>query len=275
VDASRNTSDLIQDRKDATRLLCTKVRLIARRGVGLKRPVMRSVETRRLPENAPKPAFFRSSGLLSGRKDAAKQPTVSSVRPSGKHYKCLAIGASTGGPVALQKVLSPLPADFPYPIVLVQHMPGTFTSAFAQRLDSNCKISVKEAETGDVLKPGHAYLAPGGKQMIIESAGVNKTITIVEASAADKVSYKPSVDLTFSSIARAYGGDVLGVILTGMGADGREGCRTLKGLGATIWAQDQDSCVVYGMPQAVAVENISSKSINIDDISSCIQSEMR
>ncbi|WDT87183.1 protein-glutamate methylesterase/protein-glutamine glutaminase [Alteromonas sp. 009811495] len=267
--------DIAQDRKDATRLLCTKVRLIARRGVGLKRPVMRSVETRRLPENAPKPAFFRSSGLLSGRKDAATQPTVSSVRPSGKHYKCLAIGASTGGPVALQKVLSPLPADFPYPIVLVQHMPGTFTSAFAQRLDSNCKISVKEAETGDVLKPGHAYLAPGGKQMIIESAGVNKTITIVEASAADKVSYKPSVDLTFSSIARAYGGDVLGVILTGMGADGREGCRTLKGLGATIWAQDQDSCVVYGMPQAVAVENISSKSINIDDISSCIQSEMR
>ncbi|MEC8233088.1 MAG: chemotaxis response regulator protein-glutamate methylesterase [Pseudomonadota bacterium] len=267
--------DIAQDRKDATRLLCTKVRLIARRGVGLKRPVMRSVETRRLPENAPKPAFFRSSGLLSGRKDAAKQPTVSSVRPSGKHYKCLAIGASTGGPVALQKVLSPLPADFPYPIVLVQHMPGTFTSAFAQRLDSNCKISVKEAETGDVLKPGHAYLAPGGKQMIIESAGVNKTITIVEASAADKVSYKPSVDLTFSSIARAYGGDVLGVILTGMGADGREGCRSLKGLGATIWAQDQDSCVVYGMPQAVAVENISSKSINIDDISSCIQSEMR
>jgi two-component system chemotaxis response regulator CheB len=267
--------DIAQDRKDATRLLCTKVRLIARRGVGLKRPLVRSVEPRRLPDNAPKPAFFRSSGLLSGRKDAAKQPTVSSVRPSGKHYKCLAIGASTGGPVALQKVLSPLPADFPCPILLVQHMPGTFTSAFAQRLDANCKISVKEAESGDVLKPGHAYLAPGGKQMIIESVGANKTITIVEASAADKVSYKPSVDLTFSSIARSFGGDVLGVILTGMGADGREGCRTLKGLGATIWAQDQDSCVVYGMPQAVAVENISTKSISIDDMSSCIQTEVR
>ena len=267
--------DIAQDRKDATRLLCTKVRLIARRGVGLKRPLVRSVEPRRLPDNAPKPAFFRSSGLLSGRKDAAKQPTVSSVRPSGKHYKCLAIGASTGGPVALQKVLSPLPADFPCPILLVQHMPGTFTSAFAQRLDANCKISVKEAESGDVLKPGHAYLAPGGKQMIIESVGANKTITIVEASAADKVSYKPSVDLTFSSIARSFGADVLGVILTGMGADGREGCRTLKGLGATIWAQDQDSCVVYGMPQAVAVENISTKSISIDDMSSCIQTEVR
>lgn len=267
--------DIAQDRKDATRLLCTKVRLIARRGIGLKRPTYRSIEPRKLPGNAPKPAFFKSSGLLSGRKDAAIQPTVSSVRASGKHYKCLAIGASTGGPVALQKVLAPLPASFPYPILLVQHMPGTFTSAFAQRLDSNCNISVKEAENGDVLVPGKAYLAPGGKQMLIELVGTQKRISIVDANLADKVSYKPSVDLTFSSVARAYGGDVLGVILTGMGADGREGCRILKDRGATIWAQDQDSCVVYGMPQAVAAANISSKSISIDDMGSCIQTEMR
>ena len=267
--------DIAQDRKDATRLLCTKVRLIARRGIGLKRPTYRSIEPRRLPENAPKPAFFKSSGLLSGRKDVAIQPTVSSVRASGKHYKCLAIGTSTGGPVALQKLLAPLPASFPYPILLVQHMPGTFTSAFAQRLDSNCNISVKEAESGDVLVPGKAYLAPGGKQMLIEVVGTQKRISIVDASLADKVSYKPSVDLTFSSVARAYGGDVLGVILTGMGADGREGCRILKERGATIWAQDQDSCVVYGMPQAVAAANISSKNISIDDMSSCIQTEMR
>ena len=101
--------DIAQDRKDASRLLCTKVRLIARRGIGLKRPSFRSVETRKLPDNAPKQAFFKTSGLLSGHKDAAKQPTVSSVRATGKQYKCLAIGASTGGPVALQKVLAPLP----------------------------------------------------------------------------------------------------------------------------------------------------------------------
>ena len=267
--------DIAQDRKDASRLLCTKVRLIARRGLGLKRPSFRNIESRKLPDNAPKQAFFKTSGLLSGHKDAAKQPTVSSVRPTGKQYKCLAIGASTGGPVALQKVLSPLPGDFPYPILLVQHMPGTFTTAFAQRLDSNCKIAVKEAEQGDILKPGHAYLAPGGKQMLIEPIGSNKRISIVDASQADKVNYKPSVDLTFSSLARAYGGDVLGVILTGMCADGREGCRLLKDKGATIWAQDQDSCVVYGMPQAVAAANISSKNISIDDMSSCVQTEMR
>ncbi len=267
--------DIAQDRKDASRLLCTKVRLIARRGIGLKRPSFRSTEARKLPDNAPKQAFFKTSGLLSGHKDAAKQPTVSSVRATGKHYKCLAIGASTGGPVALQKVLSPLPAEFPYPLLLVQHMPGTFTTAFAQRLDTNCKIRVKEAEHGDILKPGHAYLAPGGKQMLLETIGANKRIAIVDANASDKVNYKPSVDLTFSSLAKAYGGDVLGIILTGMGADGREGCRMLKEKGATIWAQDQDSCVVYGMPQAVAVANISSKNINIDDMSSCVQTEMR
>ncbi|GMM71397.1 chemotaxis response regulator protein-glutamate methylesterase [Alteromonas gracilis] len=267
--------DIAQDRKEASHLLCTKVRLIARRGVGLRRPLFRATETRQLPDNAPKQAFFKTSGLLSGHKDATKQPTVSSVRATGKRYKCLAIGASTGGPVALQKVLAPLPADFPYPILLVQHMPGTFTTAFAQRLNSNCNISVKEAEHGDVLKPGHAYLAPGGKQMLIENIGLSKSIVITDANASEKVNYKPSVDLTFGSLAKAFGGDVLGIILTGMGADGREGCRLLKDKGATIWAQDQDSCVVYGMPQAVAVANISSKNINIDDIGSCVQTEMR
>ena len=267
--------DIAQDRKDATRLLCTKVRLIARRGIGLKRPTFRSEETRRLPPNAPKQAFFKTSGLLSGHKDGAKQPTVSSVKATGKRYKCLAIGASTGGPVALQKVLMSLPSDFPYPIILVQHMPGTFTTAFAQRLDANCKISVKEAEHGDILMPGHAYLAPGGRQMLVETVGGQKKIAIVDASSADKVNYKPSVDLTFSSLEQAFSGDVLGIILTGMGADGREGCRKLKEKGATIWAQDQDSCVVYGMPQAVAVANISTQNINVDDMSNCILTEMR
>jgi len=266
--------DIAQDRKDAARLLCTKVRLIARRGVGIKRPVLKRIESRKFPDNAPKPAFFKSSNLLSGRKDATRQPTVSSIKASGKRYKCLAIGASTGGPVALQKILVALPSDFPYPIVLVQHMPGTFTNAFAQRLNSHCDIAVKEAEHGDILKPGCAYLAPGGKQMLIEGSGSHKKVVITDANPSDKINYKPSVDLTFGSLAKAYGGDLLGIILTGMGADGREGCRLMKDNGATIWAQDQDSCVVYGMPQAVAVANISVNSIDIDDMSSCILTEM-
>lgn len=263
--------DIAQNRKEAAQLLCTKVRLIARRGVGIRRPAMRDAKP--LPRTAPTQKFFRSSGLLSGRGEAASQPTVSSVSRSGKNYRCLVIGASTGGPVALQKVLTPLPANFPLPILLVQHMPGTFTHAFAERLNGNCNLSVKEAEDGDVLRAGHAYLAPGGKQMVLEQQGSLKRIRILDETGEDKVSYKPSVDVTMKSVANVYGGDVLALILTGMGADGREGCRELKSRGARIWAQDQDSCVVYGMPQAVANANLSEKSIGIDDISSCVITE--
>ena len=185
----------------------------------------------------------------------------------------MAIGASTGGPVALQKVLTPLPANFPYPIVLVQHMPGTFTHAFAQRLNHHCKINVKEAADGDEMKAGWAYLAPGGKQMQVERRGTRNYLRIVEDT-SDKATYKPSVDITFTSLAKLFGGDVLGVILTGMGADGKEGCKLLRDKGANIWAQDQASCVVYGMPQAVAKENISQKNISIDNIAGCIITEM-
>ena len=266
--------DIAHDRREAASMLRTKVRLIARRGTGMRRPALRSEMPSRMPANAPKPKFFRSSSLLSGRSDAASQPTVSDVTRSGKKYGCLAIGASTGGPVALQKVLTKLPADFAYPVFLVQHMPGTFTNAFAQRLDNHCKLTVKEAENDDKVIPGHVYLAPGGKQMLIERKRGDVFIRVVDAVASDRVNYKPSVDVSFDSIANAYGGDVLGIILTGMGADGREGCRTLKSKGATIWAQDQDSCVVYGMPQAVASANIAEKIIHIDSMSNCIITEM-
>ncbi len=263
--------DIAQNRKEAAQLLCTKIRLIARRGSGIRRPALRA--TRTLPPTAPKQPFFRSSGLLTGRSDSAPQATVSTVKRSGKAYQCVMIGASTGGPVALQKVLAPLPASFPLPVLLVQHMPGTFTHAFAERLNAQCQLSVKEAEDGDILRSGHAYLAPGGKQMMVEQQGSVNRIRITDQTGDDKVSYKPSVDVTMRSVARLFGGEVLGVILTGMGADGREGSRELKAKGATIWAQDQASCVVYGMPQAVASANISEKSISIDDMGSCIATE--
>ncbi|MEG3768439.1 chemotaxis response regulator protein-glutamate methylesterase [Alteromonas sp. 14N.309.X.WAT.G.H12] len=270
--------EISRERKDAVGLLRTKVRLLARRGVGFGRAALSRTpsmirSSTPLSEKAPKTPFFRSSGLLTGRSDAAIQPRVTSVKPSGKHYKCLAIGASTGGPVALQKLLSGLPADFPYPILLVQHMPGTFTNAFAQRLHNNCAITVKEAAHGDVLMPGCAYLAPGGKQMIVEAGKVPK-IVIRDALDDEVATFKPSVDITFSSLKQVFHGDVLGVILTGMGADGREGCQQLYDDGAKIWAQDQASCVVYGMPQAVAKANIADKSIDIEHMASCILSEM-
>jgi two-component system chemotaxis response regulator CheB len=190
------------------------------------------------------------------------------------HYTCLAIGASTGGPVALQRILTELPAKFPVPVLMVQHMPGSFTQAFAKRLNDLCEVTVKEAANGEILTPGVCYLAPGGKQMTIEGRAGNARVVISEPERFPSVAYKPSVDVTFESLAQVYSGNVLAIILTGMGADGREGCKKLKAKGAKIWAQDEQSCVVYGMPQAVTVANISQANYDIAHMASHIKNEI-
>ncbi|WP_088331507.1 chemotaxis response regulator protein-glutamate methylesterase [Lacimicrobium sp. SS2-24] len=255
--------DIARERAEAISLLQQRVKALARRR-GFSRPV------------APRPAARSSVSTAP----APKAPTPAPAAPaplksgSGKRYAVLAIGASTGGPVALQTVLTALPASFPYPIFLIQHMPGTFTSAFASRMNNLCKINVKEAENGETARPGWAYLAPGGKQMLFEGTSRAPRIRIVEDKDQSNITYKPSVDLSFASLARIYGGDVLAVILTGMGADGREGARSLKSRGATIWAQDEKTCVVYGMPQAVAAAGISSQSMALGDIAANIKTEM-
>lgn len=194
------------------------------------------------------------------------------TKASGKQYKLLAIGTSTGGPVALQKVLTALPSNFPLPIILVQHMPAAFTPAFAARLNNLCNIKVKEAVHGDILQAGCAYLAPGGQQMFIDGTENAAKIRLLEDD-SPKIAYKPSVDISFGSAAKVYGGNVLGVILTGMGADGRDGSRLLKAKGAKIWAQDEASCVVYGMPQAVTVAGISELSLPLNEIADAIVKE--
>lgn len=266
--------DIARDRKEAVDLLQQRVKAL-----GPRKLRMRAMRSPAAPseKSAPSTSFFLRQRKDSAElvKEAVSTPTIgSSFRASGKRYKLLAIGTSTGGPVALQTILTKFKSNFPYPILLVQHMPGTFTSAFAERLNNMCDIQVKEAQNGDVLMPGVAYLAPGGRQMLLEGTAASATITITDVHNSDLVTYKPSVDLTFSSVARLYGGDVLGIILTGMGADGKEGCKKLKARGATIWAQDEKSSVVYGMPQAVASEKIAEKSIALADFAEMIQKEM-
>ena len=206
--------------------------------------------------------------------DIRSRPSDILNSSSGKSYKLLAIGTSTGGPVALQKLLTALPKDFPLPIVLVQHMPAAFTLAFANRLNTLCQINVKQAASGDILTSGCAYLAPGGKQMLIDGTENAAKLRILEDD-SERIAFKPSVDISFGSAAKVFGGNVLGVILTGMGADGREGSRLLKSKGATIWAQDEDSCVVYGMPQAVTVAGISELSLALDSIAGAILKEIQ
>ena len=205
------------------------------------------------PRPAPAPA--RPSSVASGQ-SAAHSPA-----PKRKAYKLVAIGTSTGGPVALQRVLTQLPANFPAPIVLIQHMPAAFTKAFAERLDKLCRISVKEAEDGDILRPGLALLAPGGKQMMVDGRGAVKILP-----GDERLNYKPCVDITFGSAAKSYGDKVLAVVLTGMGADGREGARLLKQGGSHIWAQDEASCVIYGMPMAIVKAELADAVYSLDDI---------
>jgi two-component system chemotaxis response regulator CheB len=194
-------------------------------------------------------------------------------KATGKKYKMILIGTSTGGPSALQVVLEKLPKDFPYPILLVQHMPQAFTPAFASRLNDLCEISVYHAEHNQSVEPGCAYLAPGGAQMKLVKVGTTYKLEVKEAN-PDLV-YNPSVDETFLSVADVIGGDILSVILTGMGADGCIGAKALKSKGATVWAQDEESCVVYGMPQAVASSGVSSHSITLEKVAECIMMETK
>lgn len=271
--------DIARNRKEASDLLIQRIKEISRRRFGLRpikpRSVPKSSNLSKVNENlkAASSALKQAPATTSPTRAVTPPPSapVRKARPSGKSYKLLAIGTSTGGPVALQNVLTKLPANYPLPILLIQHMPAAFTGAFAQRLDSLCKISVKEAANGDVIKPGCAYLAPGGTQMLIEGSANSARIKIIDGG--DRMNYKPSVDVTFAAAAKQFGGDVLGIILTGMGADGRDGSRMLKQKGAKIWAQDEESCVVYGMPQAVASSGISEDSIALNNIAERIITE--
>jgi two-component system chemotaxis response regulator CheB len=177
--------------------------------------------------------------------------------------KLLVIGASTGGPVALAEVLMALPANFPLPIVLVQHMPENFTKAFAERLNKQCHIRVREAVDGDQLQPGLALLAPGGKQLMLDKRNGGSVRVLPDD---ERVNYKPSLDITFGSAANNYADKVLGVVLTGMGSDGCNGARLLKEAGSSLWSQDEASCVIYGMPMAVARAGLTDKVLSLKDI---------
>ncbi|MEN8170105.1 MAG: chemotaxis response regulator protein-glutamate methylesterase [Pseudomonadota bacterium] len=198
------------------------------------------------------------------RRSTAPVARASALSPHCGQFKLLAIGASTGGPVALQEVLTKLPVSFSVPIVVVMHMLGSFTPAFAARLNQLCAINVKEAEDGDILQPGTAYLAPGGMQMLLNAQDGHQILRVVEAEVGQ--TYKPCVDITFSSIAKVYPSQTLAVILTGMGTDGRDGSRTLKLGGSQIWSQDEASCVVYGMPAAVAEAGLSDRVLSLNKL---------
>lgn len=190
-------------------------------------------------------------------------PTLASGR-----CELVVIGSSTGGPNALTTVIGQLPKGFEKPILIAQHMPAVFTRYLAERLDSSSNIRVREAVHGDTLEPGLALVAPGDHHMSLRR-GDGGIIVVLDQS--PPVNYcRPAVDVLFKSAAAIFGGDVLAVVLTGMGHDGRDGCAALKQCGAAVIVQDHATSVVWGMPGAVHQSGIADQTLPLDDIGHAI-----
>ena len=269
--------DIARDKADAIDLLRQRIKAVAKRRLSVKpatpavtppAPISRPVAAPIARTPASRAELLRTVDRLDSS-ESLERP----FKPTGKQYKIVAIGTSTGGPVALQTIITALPANFSLPILLVQHMPAAFTGAFAARLNTLAKIEVKEAADGDVLRPGVAYLAPGGKQMLLEGSETHCKIRIKEDD-SPRITFKPSVDITFGSTAKVFQDKVLAVVLTGMGSDGRDGSRLLKQFGSRIWAQDEASSVVYGMPQAVTAAGLTDVEVGLADVASKLISEV-
>jgi two-component system chemotaxis response regulator CheB len=178
----------------------------------------------------------------------------------------LAIGVSTGGPNALAVLLPALPADLPVPVLIVQHMPPMFTRLLADRLDTQCRLRVREAAHGDPLEPGVISIAPGNFHMAVQRLGSASasTPTIAINQGPPEHSCRPAVDVLFRSAAQVYGAHVLAVILTGMGQDGLRGCEDIAARGGRIFVQDEASSVVWGMPGFVARAGLAQKVLPLD-----------
>lgn len=237
-----------------------------------KKPEVAKPSDRSPPKLVEKKETAPSTDKPAARKRSKYDPSPVEAGPNkslSHNVDLVVIGTSTGGPVALQKVLSDLPQSFNKPIVLVQHMPASFTSAFAERLDKLCAIGVKLAEDGDPLKPGQALLAPGGKQLMIDRGRVK----IIDGD--ERLNYKPSVDIALASAAKHYPGKTLAIILTGMGSDGCDGSRLVKQTGGTIWAQDKDTSVIYGMPMAVAKAGYTDAVLPLQEVALKMVKEVR
>jgi two-component system chemotaxis response regulator CheB len=183
-------------------------------------------------------------------------------------FDIVAIGISTGGPQALRAMIPRLPAELPVPVVIVLHMPVGYTELYAQKLNELSPLTVREAEEGLILSKGMVLIAPAGRHLTVRrnGDGVRAHLDVKPLDAQ----YRPSVDVLFQSAADVYGGRVLGVVMTGMGSDGRDGAAWIKAKGGTVITESEDSCVVYGMPRSIEEAGLSDRSISLDGIADAI-----
>ncbi|MBY0454683.1 MAG: chemotaxis response regulator protein-glutamate methylesterase [Burkholderiaceae bacterium] len=213
------------------------------------------------------------------RLNVVQKFTADVILPATEHHSAMlqttqrvvALGTSTGGTQALEAVLTTLPRVCPG-IVIVQHMPEKFTAAFANRLDSLCQIHVKEAQNNDRVIPGLALIAPGGKHMLLRRNGAQYYVEVVDGPLVNR--HKPSVDVLFRSVAKSAGANALGVIMTGMGDDGAAGLLEMRKAGALTVGQDEDSCVVYGMPKEAFKRGGVAKVVPLSAIAREIQAQL-
>lgn len=215
-------------------------------------------------------------GVKSQPKSKPEVTETPFIPPTGERIfdasqvTAVCIGVSTGGPAALSTMLPNLNANLRVPILIVQHMPPVFTRSLANDLNRSCKITVCEAEHGQDVVPGTAYIAPGGHQMKVAQQGTTKVIQITDDP--PERSCRPSADYLFRSMAHVYGKHAMGVVMTGMGDDGTQGCRLLKRHGCMIVAQDEKSCVVFGMPRQVISAGLADKIAPLNELHNVVQS---
>jgi two-component system chemotaxis response regulator CheB len=192
-------------------------------------------------------------------------------RPGPIEIVCL--GTSTGGPNALAEVFANLPADFPVPIVMVQHMPPLFTAMLAERLTAHSSVPCHEGAEGQVVERGHAYIAPGGRHMEVQRPGIRTTLHLHDGTPEN--SCRPAVDVLFRSVAAAYGSAVLGVVMTGMGQDGLRGCEIIREKRGHVVVQDEETSVVWGMPGYIAKAGYADRIVPLNQIAGEITRRVR
>jgi two-component system, chemotaxis family, protein-glutamate methylesterase/glutaminase len=216
----------------------------------------------------------RVKGAISCLTSRPAQPPVRPAAPPAprpsrlphRNVSCVGIGASTGGPVALQEVLSRIPVNFPHPIVVAIHMPRAFTGPYAERLNAKCSLEIKEAADGDILRPGQALIAPGGRHIALVKRGATISVTTAPTTDYPKYIYIPSVDLMLSTLADACNGSMLGVVLTGMGNDGFKGMQHMKSKGGISIVQDEATSTIYGMPRACVEGGVADEVMPLGQI---------
>lgn len=185
---------------------------------------------------------------------------------AGSHaVDVVVLGISTGGPQALKRLIPQLPEDFPVPVLMVMHMPVGYTEMYAAKLNELSRVEVHEAAEGDELKPGHVFLAPAGRHLSLKREPSGKVVTHLDARPFNTL-HRPAVDVLFQSAAEVYGNRVLGVVMTGMGSDGKQGAAWIKAQGGLVFTEAESSCVVYGMPGVVMEAGLSDKSLALDDL---------